>query len=238
MNKRNAESPDSVVDAVLSASRVLVAVAARSLADIAEEVTLTQYRTLVVLASRGPQNVASLATHLGVAPATATRMCDRLVRKRLITRTHERGDRRSVRLALTASGRSLVDTVSERRRREIEVLLDAVPRGVTGRTRAGPDAAARHGGRGARAVVVDGVGPVSLHGSTLSAWRRRSQPVDAHGDHAMAGRCQLHPEVARAGHADRDHLGARCGRLLRGSALATTVVDRRPRGLPAGPPLR
>ena len=39
---------DSVVDAVLSASRVLVAVAARSLGDAAEEVTLTQYRTLVV----------------------------------------------------------------------------------------------------------------------------------------------------------------------------------------------
>jgi hypothetical protein len=33
-----------VVDAVLTASRVLVAVAARSLADVADEVTLTQYR--------------------------------------------------------------------------------------------------------------------------------------------------------------------------------------------------
>ena len=43
---------DLVVDAVLNASRVLVAVAARSLGDVAEEVTLTQYRTLVVLASR------------------------------------------------------------------------------------------------------------------------------------------------------------------------------------------
>ena len=55
------ESPDEreserepVVDAVLTASRVLVAVAARSLAEVAEEVTLTQYRSLVVLASRGP----------------------------------------------------------------------------------------------------------------------------------------------------------------------------------------
>jgi len=65
MNKRNSESPDSVVDAVLSASRVLVAVAARSLADIAEEVTLTQYRTLVVLASRGPQNLVGLARPSG-----------------------------------------------------------------------------------------------------------------------------------------------------------------------------
>ena len=47
--------PDALVDAVLGASRVLVAVAARSLADAGEDVTLTQYRSLIVLASRGPQ---------------------------------------------------------------------------------------------------------------------------------------------------------------------------------------
>ena len=116
-----------MVDAVLTASRVLVAVAARSLADVADEVTLPQYRALVVLASRGPQNVAGLAGHLGVTPATATRMCDRLVRKRLITRTHARGDRRSVRVDLSARGRSLVDEVSARRRREIRELLRSVP---------------------------------------------------------------------------------------------------------------
>jgi len=46
---------ETVVDAVLSASRVLVAVAARSLSGVAEDVTLTQYRSLVVLASRGPR---------------------------------------------------------------------------------------------------------------------------------------------------------------------------------------
>lgn len=89
------ERRDPVVDAVLSASRVLVAIAARSLSDVAEEVTLTQYRTLVVLASRGPQNLASLAAAVGVTPATATRMCDRVVRKQLIRRSEERGDRRS-----------------------------------------------------------------------------------------------------------------------------------------------
>ena len=55
MNKGSSGSDperEEVVDAVLTASRVLVAVAARSLAEAAEEVTLTQYRSLVVLASR------------------------------------------------------------------------------------------------------------------------------------------------------------------------------------------
>lgn len=119
--------PDSVIDAVLSASRVLVAVAARSLADVAEEVTLTQYRTLVVLASRGPQNLAGLAEAVGVTPATATRMCDRLVRKGLIRRRTERDDRRQLRVVLTENGRALVDAVTDRRRREIERIVSEIP---------------------------------------------------------------------------------------------------------------
>ena len=116
-----------MVDAVLSASRVLVAVAARSLADVAEEVTLTQYRTLIVLASRGPQNLAGLAEAVGVTPATATRMCDRLVRKDLIRRRTERDDRRQLRVALTTRGRSLVDAVTVRRRQEIARIMSEIP---------------------------------------------------------------------------------------------------------------
>ena len=126
MNKLANESADSVVDAVLSASRVLVAVAARSLFDIAEEVTLTQYRSLVVLASRGPQNLVGLAEAVGVTPATATRMCDRLVKKKLLVRQLEQDDRRQVRLALTKKGLKLVGTVTDRRRREIEVILSTI----------------------------------------------------------------------------------------------------------------
>jgi DNA-binding MarR family transcriptional regulator len=126
MNTIAYESPGSVIDAVLSASRVLVAVAARSLSDIAEEVTLTQYRTLVVLASRGPQNLVGLAEVVGVTPATATRMCDRLVKKKLIVRQSEQDDRRQVHLALTKKGLKLVGTVTDRRRREIEAILSAI----------------------------------------------------------------------------------------------------------------
>ena len=120
------EPGDAVVDAVLSASRALVAVAARSLGDVAEEVTLTQYRTLVVLASRGAQNLAGLAEAVGVAPSTATRMCDRLVRKNLIRRTEEQADRRQLRVVLTQQGRALIDAVSEARRREIRSILGAI----------------------------------------------------------------------------------------------------------------
>jgi len=111
------------VEAVLTASRALVAVAARSLACVAEEVTLPQYRALVVLASRGPQGLAALAESLAVTPSTATRMCDRLVRKGLVTRRVDPDDRRLVRLALSPNGRRLVQEVTEQRRVEIAHLL-------------------------------------------------------------------------------------------------------------------
>ena len=117
----------TVVEAVLGASRVLVAVAARSLADVAEEVTLPQYRALVVLGSRGPQRVASLAEALAVTPPTATRMCDRLVRKGLVTRRPSDEDRREVHLSISRAGRDLVTRVTARRRKEIASLLAGIP---------------------------------------------------------------------------------------------------------------
>ena len=121
------DQSEAMVDAVLSASRVLVAVAARSLADLAEEVTLTQYRSLVVIASRGPQGIASLADALAVTPPTASRLCERLVRKGLVRRRTDRSDRRQVRVGLTEAGRHLVDVVTERRRSEIAALIRSVP---------------------------------------------------------------------------------------------------------------
>ena len=118
---------EAMVDAVLTASRVLVAIAARSLADAGEEVTLTQYRSLVVLASRGPQSVAALAEALAVTPPTASRLCERLVRKGLVRRRAGRHDRRQARVALTESGSALIDTVTARRRDEIADLLASIP---------------------------------------------------------------------------------------------------------------
>jgi len=118
---------DIILDAILSASRIVAALAIRSLADTTEDVTLTQYRTLAVLASQGPQRLAALAEAVGVTPATATRMCDRLVGKGLVGRRHDRGDRRLVRLTLTREGLRLVDAVTERRRIEMNNLLGVIP---------------------------------------------------------------------------------------------------------------
>ncbi len=115
--------PQDVVEAVVRASRSLVGVAARSLAGLEEEITLAQYRMLVLLGSRGAQRVADLAHALDVNPSTATRMCDRLVTKRLVRRYRTTQDRRSVRVAATPAGRELVDRVTERRRQEIRRIV-------------------------------------------------------------------------------------------------------------------
>jgi DNA-binding MarR family transcriptional regulator len=118
---------EAAVDAVLTASRTLVAVATRSLGAAAEETTIAQYRALVVLASRGPQRLGDLAAMLGVTPSTAGRMCDRLLRKGLVRRHRARADRRAVQVSLSAAGREVVDQATARRRALIAGILGRLP---------------------------------------------------------------------------------------------------------------
>ena len=118
---------EAAVDAVLTASRTMVAVATRSLGAAAEETTIAQYRALVVLASRGPQRMVDLAGALGVTPSTAGRMCDRLLRKGLIRRQRARADRREVQVSVTAAGQLVVDQATERRRELIAGILGRLP---------------------------------------------------------------------------------------------------------------
>ena len=118
---------EAAVDAVLTASRALVAVATMSLGAAAEDTTIAQYRALVVLASRGPQRMVDLAAALGVTPSTAGRMCDRLVRKGLTRRQRARADRRAVRVSTTAAGLQVVNQATARRRELIAGVLGKLP---------------------------------------------------------------------------------------------------------------
>jgi len=124
------QDSDDLVDGVLRASRALVAVAARSIAQVDDAVTLPQYRALVALAARGPQRVTDLADELGVHPSSATRMCDRLERAGFIDRSVAVGNRREVEVSLTRSGRALLDRVTTARRREIARIVKDVPKSL------------------------------------------------------------------------------------------------------------
>ncbi len=117
----------NVTDAVLIASRALVGVAARSVADVEDEITLTQFRALVVLATQ-ERNLGELADALDVHPSSATRLCTRLEAKGLITRRHATESRRELLISLTREGRSLVDRVTRRRRREIARIIARIPK--------------------------------------------------------------------------------------------------------------
>ncbi|WP_324852492.1 MarR family transcriptional regulator [Actinocrinis sp.] len=125
-------SRDEIIESLLLASRAMVALAGRTLAELDPDVTLPQSRALIVLASRGPQRVTDIATDLGVAPSTATRMCDRLVRKGLIRRYRSAANRREVRLSLTPSGQSLVRDLAKRRRAELARYVEAIPANAYG----------------------------------------------------------------------------------------------------------
>src|SRR5690242_9451391 len=110
-------------DAVLGASRALVGVAARSLAETEDTVTLVQYRALVLLAARGATNVGTLADALAVHQSTATRLCDRLEKRGFVERSAPPQSRREVVVTLTQAGRALLRSVTTKRRAEIEAIL-------------------------------------------------------------------------------------------------------------------
>jgi DNA-binding MarR family transcriptional regulator len=102
-----------------------LAISARSLANLDADVTLPQYRALVILATGGPLRGVDMARELDVAPSTMTRMLDRLVRKELVRRYHRGDDRRAIWIALTESGKELVGAVLRQRRTELARLVSA-----------------------------------------------------------------------------------------------------------------
>ncbi|MEV0223115.1 MarR family transcriptional regulator [Streptomyces sp. NPDC050704] len=115
---------DAVTQAVLTASRLLVAVSARSLAEVEERVTLPQVRMLVVLSTRGATKLVTLADLLQVAPSTAMRMVDRLIAAGLADRQTNPDNRRETLLRLTDEGRLTVADVTARRRAEIATIVE------------------------------------------------------------------------------------------------------------------
>ncbi|WP_067829167.1 MarR family winged helix-turn-helix transcriptional regulator [Nocardia inohanensis] len=131
MARRNSaaagESVDSITDALLTASRLLVALSARSLAHADESLTIPQFRTLMILSTRGPAKIATLAGLLNVQPSTATRMVDRLVTAGLIDRQPNPQSRRELIVGLTERGRDTVEAVTSRRRQEIAAVVERMP---------------------------------------------------------------------------------------------------------------
>lgn len=119
-------APDGVgaaVDATLTASRALLGVVARSVANALELVTPPQFRVLVILSAEGPLRTGTLAARMGAVPSTFTRSLDRMEAGGWITRRENPDSRREVLVDLTESGRHLVEEATARRRQEIRSVI-------------------------------------------------------------------------------------------------------------------
>jgi DNA-binding MarR family transcriptional regulator len=94
-----------------------------------EGLSLPQYHLLEALRDDDELTVGVLAEAAGVAPPTATRMLDCLLRDGYVSRRHSEEDRRSVLISLTPSGRIAVQAAHEQvsawRRRVFETLEPA-----------------------------------------------------------------------------------------------------------------
>ena len=121
------ESVDMITDALLTASRLLVAISAHSIAEVDETITFPQFRALVILSNEGSVNLATLAGLLGVQPSATGRMVDRLVAAGLIDRLPHPTSRRELLAALTERGREVVQQVTARRRAEIAQIVEKMP---------------------------------------------------------------------------------------------------------------
>lgn len=115
------------VDAIMLALQALVGIAAQSVTEVEDRVTLPQLRVLVLIASRGTLNLNALAEAMDIHPSNASRSCDRLVAAGLLRRTESPLDRRNLVLELTEEGRGLIDVLVEHRRKAVAVALERVP---------------------------------------------------------------------------------------------------------------
>ena len=111
-------SPDALSDAILTVLRLF-----RALERVDAGLTPHQYRILK-LAGSGGERSARLAERLAVARPTLTATADGLVAAGLVHRQAEPGDRRVVRLCLTAAGQAALERADAAYAGWLSSLLD------------------------------------------------------------------------------------------------------------------
>lgn len=126
----DADAPELmyVVDAAIELGRALVLSGAQVVADYAGDISVPQYRALVLVCYRGPQRPSELASILGVSQATAGRIVTSLARKGLVERTSAPEDMRAVIATLAPAGNEIVLRVTRSRQQAVRrVLADIDP---------------------------------------------------------------------------------------------------------------
>jgi DNA-binding MarR family transcriptional regulator len=104
------------------AARDLVGLALRSVEQ--QDVSLPQFRLLLVLDELGPSSSTQCAHALGVAGSSVTRLADRLDASGHLSRGVDPSNRSIAALELTDAGRRVVRQVTTHRRRALTTVLD------------------------------------------------------------------------------------------------------------------
>ncbi len=103
-----------------------VSVTARAVADAAPELSLLQWRVLVVLAGQPDgATVTEVAERIGSRLPATSRLLGRLRRRDLVAMRKDHPDARVTTVLLTGEGQSLWERVAGRRREDLEVAIAA-----------------------------------------------------------------------------------------------------------------
>jgi DNA-binding MarR family transcriptional regulator len=90
------------------------------------KITLPQYIVLEFLKRQEEAKMTDIAAFLGVTTAAATGIIDRLVKCGYVTRMHQPGDRRVVKIRLTAKGTEVVKKILQEKRQMIMEMFGAL----------------------------------------------------------------------------------------------------------------
>lgn len=114
------------LDALVSVTRILVALSARA-AAVQGALDLNQFRALVIVASLRSASLGELASAARMHLSTTSRLCDRLVGMGLLRRIEQPTNRSQVALSLTSRGDHVVVQVDQQRRDLLLRLLEQLP---------------------------------------------------------------------------------------------------------------
>ena len=152
-------APRADVAAFERLTQALVGITVQSLDVLDSSVTVPQFRLLRTLDGLGTVSCTALATALGTAASSVTRMVDKLEGPGYVARGTDPHSRSIVTVEVTRTGREIVTAVLERRHRLIEAVLDEM-------SPADRDCAAAAAGGFVRlageAIAAGAKGPVAL----------------------------------------------------------------------------
>ena len=107
---------------LMRASRAVLARVEKQLAECCG-LTLTQLGVLEAVLHKGPQSQRALGRLVLTSAGNMTDVIDKLEARGLVHRAHVPGDRRSLRIELTAAGRELISSVFPRHAGDIAAAM-------------------------------------------------------------------------------------------------------------------